>query len=288
MQHSMPDTFGEKRRGAAVRGRQKPFPLRQAQIKAFLDQCQDNGRTESTLRKYRSDLARFQDSLGPEQMVYADSMARWRQSMITAGYAPRSINASLVAVNCLFDYLGCWEWKCSDWMELPELDGPELSREDYLALLNQARRDEDVRLYLLVKIMGTTPLTPSDLPLVTREAVNAGIITGKKRGGEGDIVIHPALREDLLEFAIQHGVRTGPVFLSSNRRPLERTMVSKLVALLGEAVGLEPGAANPRNLRRLYLSTMAEFQRCADVWVAQSYATLLAEEEATVAWRQRE
>ncbi len=281
------ETTAEKKRTNPSRSRQRPFPLKKTQIRQFLKQLQENGRAEETIRKYRSDISRFYDFLGEEKWVFPDSLPRWRESMIAEGYAARSINASIVAVNSFYDSIGCWEWQCSDWMELTQTEGPELSREEYRALLWEARKQEKIQLYLLIKILACTELTPSEIPLVTREAVNQGIVTGKKRGGQESVPLPRTLREDLLDYAMHRSIRSGPIFLSGGKKALPRTVISKQIAQLGEDLGLEAGKANPRNLRRLYLSTLSEYEQQARAWIAESYARQLEEEETTIGWRRK-
>ncbi len=281
----MPSVSSEKKRTAPARSRQRPFPLKKSQLRTFLKELQENGRAEETIKKYRSDLNRFYDFLGEEKWVFPDSLLRWREQMIAEGYAARSINASIVAVNSFYDSIGCWEWQCTAWLELPENDTPELSREEYLALLREARRQENIQLYLLIKIFACTELTPGEIPLLTREAVNDGLVTGKKRGGQERVSLPRPLREDLFEFAVNRSIRSGPIFLGAGKKCLPRTVISKQIAALGEDIGLEPGKANPRNLRRLYLSTLESYRQQAQAWVMDSYSRQLGEEENTIGWR---
>ncbi len=287
-QEAMPGKSAEKHRAIPAKNRQRPFPLKKSQIRAFLTDMKASGKAEGTVKKYSADITRFYDFLGEEKWVYSDSLIRWKADMINAGYAERSINASIVAVNSLFDFLGCWEWQLFDWMELKQDETPDMTRQQYHQLLQEARKKENVQQYLLVKLLTCTELTPGELSLVTREAINKGVVTGKKRGGQENVPLPESLRKDLLEFAIHRGVRSGPVFLGLNGKCMDRTMVSRHISLLGEDAGLPAGVANPRNLRRLYLNTLAQFQKQADAWIAQSYKHLLEEEEETHGWRIRE
>ncbi len=271
------------------KGKQRPFRLKASQLRSFLTSMQANGRTESTIKKYRNDLNRFYDFLGEDKWVYAHSLPQWKESMIAQGYAERTINSSVVAVNNLYDYLGCWEWQCFEWMKLKKTEGPELTREEYLLLLKEARRQENSQLYLLIKVMATTDLTPGDMPLLTRETVNQGWVTGKTRGTKQERIFLPAqLQEDLLDYAMHHGIKSGPLFLNASQKCMERTNMTRLIAQLGEDIGLSPGKANPRNLRKMYLSTMEEYRLRAEAWVASSYVQLLGQEENSIGWRVRQ
>ena len=52
--------------------------------------------------------------------------------------------------------------------------GPEITREEYLHLLDTARQLDHRQAYLLVKVFATTGVSVLELPVVTVEAVNAG------------------------------------------------------------------------------------------------------------------
>ncbi len=136
-----------------------------------------------------------------------------------------------------------------------------------------------------ISILACTDLVPSDLVLLTREAVNEGVVKGKMRGTDRVIELPSSLQEDLRDYTIYRGIRSGPVFLNGSGNPYGRTVITKMIGILGNDIDLEPGKATPRNLHRLYLSTLDDFQRKADAWVADSYIKLLNEEETTIGWR---
>ncbi len=262
----------------------KPFRLEKKHIRGFLTQMEKEGKSEGTIRKYRGDLNRFYIFLNDDKWIYPDSLPRWRDSMVGDGYAGRSVNASVVAINSFYDYLGCWEWKLFDWEELSEPEGPELTREEYLQLLSEAKKQENIQLYLLVKVLAQTELTPSDIPFLTREAVNEGYVELTKRGESRIVRMPKVLGEELRNFSVYRCIRTGPIFLNSAQKPFTRTVISRMIAILGSDVGLESGKANPRNLRRMYLNTMEEFQRQADAWIQESYTALIQKEESSIGW----
>ncbi len=276
-----PNSGGRKRN--IVKKRTKPCTLYELDIEKFLMQMKKDGRSDGTLSKYRSDLNRFRGFLGMEGIIYPDSLLRWKGEMLEAGYAPRTINGSIVAVNQLYEYIGCRDWQLFERIDLPENDAPELTREEYRDLLLEARKQENVQLYLIVKTLACTDLTPSDLPFLTREAVNEGKVRIKKK----EIFLPDHLREELLDYAMQHGLKRGAIFINRNRNPHDRVVITRQIAALGDEAGLEPGKANPRNLRRLHLNTLAELQKQADAWIFNSYRELLEGEEKNCGWRIR-
>ena len=75
--------------------------------------------------------------------------------------------------------------------------GADITREEYLHLLDTAKRLNDERAYLLVKVMATTGVSILGLPELTVEAVRAG-----KLKVEHDVVpLATGLREELAAYA---------------------------------------------------------------------------------------
>ncbi len=254
-------------------------------LRDFLTEKKKEGLSQKSIVTYRWNLTGFYNFLGEDKLITQDSLSRWQENLIREGYAPGTINGRISTVNSFYDYLGQRNWQVVNGQRALPRGVPELSREEYLALLKEAKNQENIQLYLLVKLLCCTDLTPGDIPLLTREAVNEGIVIGKERGTKGILTLPKPLRRELLEYARQRGIQTGPLFLNGNRRCHSRTTIMKMIQKLSQQIGLESGKANPRNLRRLHLSTQSAFQKQADAWAAEQYANLLNQEEDIIGWR---
>ncbi len=273
---------GETTRPGNARG--PSFRLTAKEIQRFLDDHEGDGYTADTIRQYRRALTSFYDFLPEDKRVRQDMIPRWYQSLLEQGYSARTASTRLSAVNSLLDYLGQRNLQWHTKMEHATAESQELTREEYLRLLHEARRQEDITLYLLVKTFAVTGLPLQCLPDLTREAVNCGTVRTERKMYNQAVALPMGLRRELLDYAMREGVRTGPVFRNASGEPLQRTIVTNMISRLGEAAGLEPGKANPRNLKRLYQNTFAEYQRQADAWMQDCYTRLLAEEEQEAGW----
>ncbi len=260
--------------------------LTKSQIERFLKELKQTDRSDATIDSYRQNLLAFYDFLPPDKRIDSRSLAAWQAALREKAYAPHSINCRISAVNSLYNYLGKRNWQLVNNQRPQRLeDGPVLSRSEYLHLLEEAKRQENIQLYLIVKTLACTELVPSDLILLTREAVDLGVVSGKMRGTDRDVSLPASLWDDLRAYVTYRGIRRGPVFLNRSGNAYERTAISRMIGILGSDSGLEPGKATPRNLHRLYLRTLAEFQRQADAWVSDTYAGLLKEEERNIGWQ---
>ena len=188
------------------------------------------------------------------------------------------------AVNTLMDFLGRRDFQYHVKLDRPEAELPILTRDEYIQLLQEAKRQEDITLYLLVKTFAVAGMSIQNLDDLTWEAIDCGIVKTERKRYSQTLVLPAPLRQEPLDYAMREGIRTGPVFRTKNKKTFNRSVVTTMISKLGEAAGLEPGKANPRSLKRLYQNTFADYQRQADAWMANRYAQLLEEEEVQVGW----
>ncbi len=259
--------------------------LNKKAIHHFLKEMQETERSRTTIESYRQNLFAFYDFLPTDKRLDSTSLLGWREYLISEEYSASTINSKTSAVNSFYNFIGKRDWQITNMGKPQAEEGLELSRREYRLLLEEARRQENIQLYLIVKVLACADLTPSDLILLTREAVNEGLVRGKMRGVERAVILPAYLLADLRDYVVYRNIRSGPVFLNGNGNPYSRTVLTRMIGILGGDIGLEPGKATPRNLRKLYLSTLADFQEKADAWVTDSYLSLLKQEESEIGWR---
>ena len=206
----------------------------------FLTDLQSRGRTEETLKCYRNSLGKLCGFL-PGRRLSHEAMRRWP--------AP-----------------------------LPETEQPELTREEYLRLLQTARILEKERAYLLVKLLGTTGLPVHLLDAVTVSAAQAGGLP------EYDMQLCGCLKEELLDFAGREGILSGPIFITRRGTPVGRTTVTALIQSLAHDAQVEAGKCTPRCLRKLYWQTQEHILHDISTLAREEYEKLLLSEQEKTGW----
>lgn len=254
-------------------------------IEQFLSTQKKEGCTEVTIKTYRTSMNRLYAFLPENKQITQDTLSQWEAHMSAQGYSARTIYTRLAIANSFLAFLGRRNWQRRDISrKYDEPDLPELTREEYLLLLQEAKRQENIQLYLLVKVFACMGLSIQSLDKLTREAVNEGTLQIDHKLCTQALEIPPLLRRELLDYAMREGIRSGPVFVNRNGRSINRQILTVKISKLGEAAGLEPGKSNPRTLKRLYQTTLAGYQRQADAWVRKSWLALLEGEETTAGW----
>lgn len=134
---------------------------------------------------YSAKLRALYDYLPPDKQISRGTLAAWRAFLLEAGYSPSTVNTHLSAANGLMEYMGRRDLQLVGQLEADKGLQPELSRVEYLRLLQAARILEKERTYLLVKIFALAGIRVGELPQVTVERVRAGRLPGPYPAGSG-------------------------------------------------------------------------------------------------------
>ena len=253
------------------------------EISRYLAHLRAMGRPEGTIQTYRLGLDRLYHSLPEDKEVGPDTL-HWRQgALLEVGYSPSTVNTWLSVAASFLDYLDYPLYRAPRQLAPDRGAQPELSRTEYLRLLQTARLLDKEREYLYVKVFAQVGLSVQELNRLTVEAAQAGFIPPGP--GEEEALRLPAgLREELLDYSRRRGVRTGPVFVTRTGRAVKRTNVSDSVRRLCREAQVAPEKGNPRCLRKLYWETRASIQDSLRLLAEQTYDQMLAAEQAMVGW----
>ena len=255
-------------------------------IERFMVVCQNEGRVEGTLKWYRRGLNRLYDDLPEDKTIRHGTLEHWREKLVKAGYAPSTINSYLSVNNAYLDFVGHREYQLANQLKLETEIQPELTRTEYLRLLQTARALDREKVYLLVKLFGTTGLTVQELEKVTVEAVQSGKLTVSPSRSKQVLRIPEGLQKELLDYAKRNGYLSGPIFLTKEGTPMSRTYVSTIIRQLCTAAKVAEEKGNPRCLKRLYQSTRAGIEDNIALLVEQAHNRLLEQEQLEIGWEE--
>ena len=256
--------------------KQVELTLTEECIASFLEELARKGRTPGTLDTYQRNIGSLYDALPEDKTLLPGTLDRWQQDMLEEGYSPRTVNTRLSVANHLVAFLGRRELQTRGTLQIGEGGTPELTRGEYLRLLSTARILGKERIYLLVKLFGSTELPVGDLKLLTVEALRGE--------GECPVRLPEFLRRELLDYASRSGVVRGPLFQTRNGRPLGRTAVTDSMKQLCRDARVPEEKANPRCLKRLWQSTQDGIRAQIDLLVEQACDRLMEAEQLTVGW----
>ena len=265
---------------------QRSVILTPEEIEGYLAYLRERGRTEGTLRTYRRSLQLLYRALPEDKEIQPDTLLCWQGELVAAGYSPSTVNMCLSVANNFLSHQGLQPFRTPEQLAARDEARPELTRREYLRLLQTARLLGKERLYLLIKLFATTGLTVQELHNVTVEAVREGRVTVYPGGVKTLLRFPPCVQEELAGYASRQGVASGPVFVTRTGGLLNRTNVADSIRRLCRDAQVDERKGNPRCLRRLYQETQKGIRDNLALLMEQAYDRMLEEEQLYAGWEQ--
>ena len=206
--------------------------------------------TEKYLRDVRMFAAHFRDTEITKEKVIA-----YKSKLLAEHYAVRSVNSMLASLNSLFAFLGWSDCKVKSMKLQRQIYCPEekeLTKAEYLRLVNAAKRKGKERLNLILQTICGTGIRVSELEYITVEAAKSGKAVVALKGKTRSVFLVKELQKKLLRYATEQNISSGTIFITRNGKPLSRTNIWREMKGLCQEAGVHPQKVFPHNLRHLF------------------------------------
>lgn len=261
------------------------YVLTRSDIDLYLQDVASRGCKQGTLENYRRSLLNFFDWLPEGKRVSREKVYEYQEYLI-GKYTSRTVNMKMTAINGILGFLDLREYQSTVKASVDDTAiQPELSRNEYLRMLSAAKAIGDERLYLIIKLFGTTGIAVQEFDKVTVEAVRSGTIVTFPNRNRLALRIPACVQSELLEYAKEKGVKSGPIFLTREGRPLGRTTLSNMVPHIARYAKVEENKCTPRCLQKLYAETWDTIKSNVNVMLQMTYDELLEQEQVIYGWQ---
>lgn len=261
------------------------YVLTRSDIDLYLQDVASRGCKQGTLENYRRSLLNFFDWLPEGKRVSREKVYEYQEYLI-GKYTSRTVNMKMTSINGILGFLDLREYQSTVKASVDDTAiQPELSRNEYLRMLSAAKAIGDERLYLIIKLFGTTGIAVQEFDKVTVEAVRSGTIVTFPNQNRLALRIPACVQSELLEYAKEKGVKSGPIFLTREGRPLGRTTLSNMVPHIARYAKVEESKCTPRCLQKLYAETWDTIKSNVNVMLQMTYDKLLEQEQVIYGWQ---
>lgn len=229
--------------------------LTNEQILAFSTALFQAERSQATVEKYLRSVRTFSLFLDG-QPVTKDTVMAWKKHLQREeNYSPSTINASLAALNYLFNFLG-WTDCRTHYLKIQHRlfreTGRELDRADYEKLIAAALGLGRERIALVMETICATGIRVGEVRYITVEAVRSGSATISLKGKIRTILLPGKLCKKLLKYARKQKITSGEIFLTGGGKPMSRCQIWAEMKRIRKAAGVDPAKVFPHNLRHLF------------------------------------
>lgn len=210
----------------------------------------------ATIEKYIRDIRAFsvytQDKTITKEIVIA------YKSHLQENYAVRSVNSMLASINSLFAFLNWFDLRVKS-LKLQQKvfcsEEKELTKAEYKRLCDVAKQKKNQRLNLIIQTICATGIRVSELQYITIEAVKCGEAVVNCKSKTRSVFIIKKLKQKLLRYAAEQGIKSGMIFVTKNGKPINRTNIWREMKSLCKDANVNSQKVFPHNLRHLFART---------------------------------
>ena len=228
--------------------------LTEKMVADFSAYLKSEEKSENTVQKYLRDVRAFAEYLGGAE-VTKEAVIAYKSKLLSLYYSVRRVNSMLASLNSLFAFLGWTDCRVKSIKLQRQIycsEEKELTKAEYMRLINTAKHKGNERLNLLIQTICGTGIRVSELQYITVEAVKCGEAIVSLKGKTRTIFIVRELQKKLLRYAAEQGISSGTIFITRTGRPMSRTNIWREMKGLCEQAGVNPQKVFPHNLRHLF------------------------------------
>lgn len=244
--------------------------ISKTELTTFSVWLQAEEKSAATIEKYQREASRFAAWLGSREITKA--AVREYKDHLSEEHTPAGVNGAVAALNCLFFFLGLPEYRLKAVKAQRRIfrdEAKELTEKEYRRLLLTAQRRKNERLLLIMETICATGIRVSELKFFTAEAVRLGRAEVNNKGKTRAVFLPGKLRKVLLKYATARGITAGPVFVTRNGKPLDRSNIWHDMKALCKEANVAESKVFPHNLRHLFARTFygleKDIVRLADI-----------------------
>jgi site-specific recombinase XerD len=222
----------------------------------FEKYLREEERSSATIEKYLRDVRSFAAFVGDAE-ISKNTVLNYKSKLLET-YAISSANSMIAAINCFFRFYG-WYELCVKQFKMQRnafcSEERELTRDEYLRLIETANSKNNLRLSLIIQTICSTGIRVSELQYITVEAVNRGEAVVNCKGKTRRIFIISGLKKRLLQYIKDKKISSGTVFITKGGRAISRNNVWKEMKSLCDQANVSRRKVFPHNLRHLFART---------------------------------
>lgn len=219
-------------------------------------------KSKNTVDKYIRDITFFMTWLCNRDVT--KMLVLNYKTQLCQKYAPSSVNAAISSLNSFFAFMN-WHNIHIKTLKIQRKifsnKEKELTKDEYERLLIAAKSKKNKRLYFLMQTICSTGIRVSELKFVTCEAVKQGQAVINCKGKMRTVFLPKELCKMLKEYIKERDIKTGSVFISKNKKPLDRSYIWKMLKNLCKVAEVSKDKVFPHNFRHLFARTYYSLQK---------------------------
>lgn len=245
-----------------MEGRMENYYPTPEMLEQFAGHLAQEEKSVHTVEKYMRDIRKFIGFLGYREITKELAIAYKKN--LAEQYAASSVNSMLASFNQFMEFAGWRQFKVRQIKVQRRLYCPEekeLTKEEYYRLVRTAGELNKDRLSLIIQTICSTGIRVSELVFITVNSIQSGIANVECKGKSRQVFLPKKLRILLRKYVRQKSIWRGPVFVTREGKPVNRSNVWKEMKDLCRHANVSDMKVFPHNLRHLFARTYYKMEK---------------------------
>lgn len=234
-------------------------------VDAYVAYLYREERAKNTVVRYLHDVRAFSLFL-KGCAVTKETVTEWKEHLCRRGHSVQTVNGALASLHSFFRFMG-WHDCRGKYLKVQRQmfrdTSKELTKEEYVRLVECARRQGNERLALLLETICGTGIRVSEVRYITVESVMRGRVEISLKGKRRTVLFPGKLVKKLRSYAKKQKIASGEIFITGSGRGISRRQIWGEMKRLCRAAGVEESKVFPHNLRHLFARSY--YRICRDI-----------------------
>ena len=258
------------------------------QFEGYEEYFKQSELSKRTRQVYLREAEKFVRYLNGKEIT-KDRTMLYREKLREEDLSPATINLYVIAVNRYLRYLECGQASIKT-LKVQKKCSVEnvISRKEYQELLNYAKSSGRKKYYYIMRTLALTGIRVSELQYITVETLETGRVQVYNKGKIRDVYLPDVLIRELKKFCREEKENDGIIFRGRGGDPINRITVYKMIAYLGDMVGIKKEKVHPHSFRHFFaISYMERYGNLTDLLGHTSIETTRIYTTSTVEEKRR-
>jgi site-specific recombinase XerD len=223
-------------------------------LNSFKNQLQADEKSTHTIEKYLRDVRKFCSFAEKNKAITKELVIAYKE-YLRENYALSSANSMLAALNSFFMWVGWVDCMVKPFKEQKDSfrsEEKELSFSEYIRLLETAKKQKQIWLYLVMVTLASTGIRISELKYITVNSLCTRRARVFNKGKSRTVVLPSDLCKKLRVYIREKNITSGSIFVTRNGNPIDRSNIHHAMKRLCKKAGVNKNKVFPHNLRHLF------------------------------------
>lgn len=209
--------------------------------------------SENTINQYTTAIKMLSFYLDGRH-ISKKILIEWKEHSLLS-YEKTTINCKIAAINNFLDYVNLPEFKLKSFRAQKKMfldEKKELTKSDYIKLVEEAERKKDTRLSLILQTLASTGIRISELKYITIKAIRYGKVDVFCKGKVRVVFLNKKLCKKLLMYAGGLKNKNQSIFVTKNGKNIDRSNIWREMKKLCEKAKVDAEKVFPHAFRHLF------------------------------------